>query len=319
MTTTDTKVAEKTTGTKTPAKTTRTKAANNLEIWEKVETTPKDHQRPITGKSYKGNSPIPQWMFKKATEIFGPIGIGWGFEIIFEEIRQGAKISEDHFEQMHVAKVQVWYEWNGKRGTVEHMGGTPFSGVRSSGKPFTDEDAAKKSITDALTKCLSLIGFSADIFCGLYDDSKYVASLEEQQEELERADNAFVALMEKVQKCQSDADLDKVQNQDATKRLIAYFEESGDIRAEGFRNAIIKQAQLIEQTEFIKMLEKTKTADEIEELIATERFNAMRGALTEEEQAGLNDMINEHMERVKPEEDRLQRSPFMRSQNSQGG
>lgn len=61
-----------------------------------------------------------------------------------------------------------------KRGEVEHVGGTPFSGVRASGKPFVDEDAAKKSVTDAVVKALSLIGFGGDIFMGRYDDSAYV-------------------------------------------------------------------------------------------------------------------------------------------------
>jgi hypothetical protein len=49
--------------------------------------------------------------------------------------------------------------------------------MRSSGKPFTDEDAPKKSVTDALVKALSMIGFAGDIFMGRYDDSKYVNDL----------------------------------------------------------------------------------------------------------------------------------------------
>jgi hypothetical protein len=76
-----------------------------------------------------------------------------------------------------MARVRVWYEWNGKRGTVEHVGQTTFSGKRNNGKAFTDEDAPKKSVTDGLIKALSMIGFAGDIFLGRYDDSKYVADL----------------------------------------------------------------------------------------------------------------------------------------------
>jgi hypothetical protein len=40
-----------------------------------------------------------------------------------------------------------------------------------------DDDAPKKAMTDALTKGLSHLGVSADVFLGLYDDNKYVQSL----------------------------------------------------------------------------------------------------------------------------------------------
>ena len=40
---------------------------------------------------------------------------------------------------------------------------------------MVDEDAPKKSVTDGMVKCLSLIGVAGDIFSGRWDDSKYVA------------------------------------------------------------------------------------------------------------------------------------------------
>lgn len=145
---------------------------SNLDLWNKVEKTDPKHTKAITGKSYQGTSPKPHYLVHKATETFGPVGIGWGFNIVSERIEEGAG-----GERMHIAHVRVWYEWQGKRGEVEHIGGTQFSGTRSSGKPFTDEDAPKKSVTDALVKALSMIGFAGDIFMGRYDDSKYVDDL----------------------------------------------------------------------------------------------------------------------------------------------
>jgi len=162
----------------------------NLALWKMVEVTPTAHVKEITGKSYKGNSPKPHYLIHKATETFGPCGIGWGFTIEDERIEEGAG-----GEKLHIARVKVWYEWNGKRGTVEHIGGTQFSGVRSTGKAFTDEDAPKKSVTDALVKALSLIGFAGDIFMGRYDDSKYLADLKAE----EKAEKAKVAAAPKVE------------------------------------------------------------------------------------------------------------------------
>jgi hypothetical protein len=146
--------------------------SDNLALWNRVERTPENQTKKIVGKSYSGNSPKPHYLVHKATETFGPIGIGWGFTIEDERIEEGAG-----GEKLHIARVKVWYKWGGERGEVEHVGGTQFSGLRSSGKPFTDEDAPKKSVTDALVKALSMIGFAGDIFMGRYDDSKYLAEL----------------------------------------------------------------------------------------------------------------------------------------------
>lgn len=145
---------------------------DNLKLWNSVEKTDPNHVKAITGKSYQGTSPKPHYLIHKATETFGPVGIGWGFTIVDERIEEGAG-----GERMHIARVRVWFKWEGERGEVEHIGGTQFSGTRSSGKPFTDEDAPKKSVTDALVKALSMIGFAGDIFMGRYDDSKYVSDL----------------------------------------------------------------------------------------------------------------------------------------------
>lgn len=158
---------------------------DNLKLWNAIERTPPEHTKAITGKSYSGTSPKPHYLVHKATETFGPCGIGWGFTVE-ERIEDGAMIDPGHFEKMHVAKVTVWYEWQGKRGEVCHVGGTPFSGKRASGKPYTDEDAPKKSVTDALVKALSMIGFAGDIFMGRYDDSKYVNDLKEEAREASR-------------------------------------------------------------------------------------------------------------------------------------
>lgn len=150
--------------------------SDNLALWNTVERTPPSQTKEITGKSYKGNSPKPHYLIWKATETFGPVGIGWGFTIEDERVEEGAG-----GERLHIARVKVWYRWNDKLGEVEHIGGTAFSGTRSSGKPFTDEDAPKKSVTDALIKALSMIGFAGDIFMGRYDDNKYLAELRDEE------------------------------------------------------------------------------------------------------------------------------------------
>lgn len=149
----------------------------NTSLWSAVEKTDPNHVKPITGKMYRGNSPKPYYLVRKATEVFGPCGIGWGFEILREHVEDGSA-----GDKVHIAHVRVWYNWNGQRGTVEHVGQTMLAGKNKNGT-FTDEDAPKKSVTDALVKALSMIGFAGDIFIGRYDDSKYVDDLRREVDE----------------------------------------------------------------------------------------------------------------------------------------
>ena len=142
---------------------------SNMKLWDSVCVTDPAAVKPITGKQYKGNSPKPYWIIQRATETFGPCGIGWGIEVVSERFERFGDT-----ESLHIALVRVWYELDGKRGQIEQMGQTRSSYVSSSGKFIVDEDAPKKSVTDGMVKCLSMLGFAGDIFSGQWDDSKYV-------------------------------------------------------------------------------------------------------------------------------------------------
>ncbi len=174
--------------------------SKNLALWSLVEKTDPAHVKPITGKSYSGNSPKPHWLILKATEMFGPCGIGWGFQVVDERIENGSD-----GDRMSFARVRLWYEWDGRRGEVEHVGGTPFSGKRKKKNPtdqdifFADEDAPKKSVTDAIIKALSLIGFAGDIFLGRWDDSKYVEQLNTEFRTSEKQESSARYLDESTQ------------------------------------------------------------------------------------------------------------------------
>lgn len=144
---------------------------NNKDLWESVKVTDPAAVKPITGKQYKGNSPKPYWLIERATEVFGPIGIGWGVTVKSERFE---RLSDT--DVLHVAVVSIWYVQNGQRSeTFDQMGGTKAAYMTSKGTLQVDEDAGKKSVTDGMVKCLSMIGFAGDIFSGQWDDSKYVA------------------------------------------------------------------------------------------------------------------------------------------------
>ena len=142
---------------------------DNMKLWQQVCVTDPKAVKPITGKQYKGNSPKPYWVIQRATEVFGPCGLGWGVQILSERFERFGD------EALHIAHVKVWYMQDDKRCEIEQMGQTRAAYNTASGKYMVDEDAPKKSATDGMVKCLSMLGFAGDIFSGQWDDSKYVA------------------------------------------------------------------------------------------------------------------------------------------------
>lgn len=149
----------------------------NMKLWQEVCVTDPAAVKPITGKPYKGNSPKPYWLIQRATEVFGPCGDGWGVEVKAQGFQRMTET-----DVMHYAVVCVWYMKDGKRCAIEQMGQTKAA-YQSKNGTVVDEDAGKKSVTDGMVKCLSMIGFAGDIFSGRWDDSSYVQWAAEQYAE----------------------------------------------------------------------------------------------------------------------------------------
>jgi hypothetical protein len=152
-------------------------------LWNQVEKTDPAYTSQFTGPGgFSGTAICGAYLAKRATEVFGPCGLGWGFEVQDEKYVSGYVLGFDAEGNsvgttvVHVIRLKLWYMLEGKRGEVTQFGQTTFVGRNKNGL-FHDEDAPKKSITDAISKCLSLLGFSADVHLGKYDDNKYVESL----------------------------------------------------------------------------------------------------------------------------------------------
>lgn len=172
----------------------------NNQLWDALFKTDPQFVKPITGKPYKGSSPDPMWVVKRMTEVFGPCGKGWGFNILEDRFEKFG----DH-ETLHIAKLRIWYVMDGDQCFIEQFGQTRAAYVTSKGTFSVDEDAPKKSVTDALVKAASYLGLCADIFTGRWDDSKYVEQVAQEFEDKRAA--PAEALYERLQKAESPADV----------------------------------------------------------------------------------------------------------------
>lgn len=162
-----------------------TDSSPNRAIWDQAFTTDPKYTKTFNrGGGFKGTAINATYLARKATDIFGPCGIGWGIRIEDESMLQGAPILNSEgsilcHEIIHRLRITLWYKHGEETGEITHFGQTQFVGRNKNGV-FTDEEAPKKSLTDAMTKCLSMLGFAGDVHLGLFDDNKYVAEVQAQ-------------------------------------------------------------------------------------------------------------------------------------------
>jgi hypothetical protein len=149
---------------------------NKMIHWDALKTTDPTKTKQVTfGRKF--TSINSQWQLQRMTEQFGPVGEGWGYTVEHKIER----ITDEYV--LAVADVTIW--WGDPVGMKVYgpvRGMSPIVERGKSGLHF-DDDAGKKCLTDALTKGLSHLGLSADVFLGLFDDNKYVANVAKQFKE----------------------------------------------------------------------------------------------------------------------------------------
>lgn len=134
--------------------------SDNMKLWDAVsKTDPANTKRVNQRGGFTAIAAHSQ--IREATRQFGPVGIGWGYEVGAYQI----------VDKMIIVPVTLWHgdrsnTFGPVLGCAEMFGNRP------------DSDAPKKATTDAITKGLSQLGFNADVFLGRYDDNKYVQQME---------------------------------------------------------------------------------------------------------------------------------------------
>ena len=174
--------------TAAPPQPTRFAADNaKLALWNRNEVTDYSAGKAFRGRGgFAGTAINATYVVKRLTEEFGPCGQGWGFEILADDVLPGAPVHSAAGvplgnEQLHRLRIRFWWLDGAGRNAFEAFGQTLLVSWRAPknegdrGAFVTDEDAPKKSLTDAITKAASWLGFGADVHLGLWDDNRYVA------------------------------------------------------------------------------------------------------------------------------------------------
>lgn len=150
--------------------------SDNLEVWNLVQDTPKEFLKQIPGSSGKQLTEInPTYRVKKMTEAFGPLGIGWKYQIARDlngnliERTEASLVNNQIVFYKVLVEVYIRYE-NEWVKAAEQWGSAELIEVFNSGKVADKmNDAHKSAMTDALGKLLSHFGVGSDVYLRLND------------------------------------------------------------------------------------------------------------------------------------------------------
>lgn len=147
----------------------------NLRHWNALSKTDPKHTKPFQrAGGFKGTAIKPIYMAQKMTEHFGPCGIGWGMTKPDFQVVQAAD------ETLVYCTVGIWYIDNNTQALPVYGVGGDKAATKNKNGPVFDDEAFKKSYTDALSNAMKQIGVGADVHMGMFEDAKYVSELKKE-------------------------------------------------------------------------------------------------------------------------------------------
>lgn len=140
---------------------------DNLYIYNRARSVPEEAKKQITAGRLKGMTDInPLFRIKTLTELFGPCGIGWTYEIDKQWVESyGEEVAAFCNIQL---RVKIDGEWSM---SIPGTGGSKLAAKEKSGVYVSDE-CFKMALTDALSVACKQLGIGADVYWAA-DRTKY--------------------------------------------------------------------------------------------------------------------------------------------------
>lgn len=172
----------------------------NLSVYEQARQVPASALKKILGGRLKGMSDInPMFRIKRITEIFGPCGFGWKYEIVNQKFEtQGQEVKCFMQINLYVKMDDQWSE------PIPGVGGADFVSREKNGL-FVNDECEKMALTDALSVAMKALGVAADVYWdkdgkAVNTDSKYVYDTQPQQAQQQQIMNTAKPAPQPVQK-----------------------------------------------------------------------------------------------------------------------
>lgn len=149
----------------------------NLKYYDKLRFVPKEAQKPIQGGRLKGMTDInPMWRIKALTEEFGPVGLGWYYEVTDKQIVDGSGGEKVVFVDINLY-VKFGEDWSKP---IHGTGGSSLIAKEKNGL-YTSDECFKMALTDAISVSCKALGVGADIYFAA-DRTKYTAPPEQSEQ-----------------------------------------------------------------------------------------------------------------------------------------
>ena len=141
----------------------------NLELYNKVRQVPERAQKPIRGGRLKGMTDInPMWRIKTLTDLFGPCGIGWYYEVKdrwIESSMSNEEITANVLISLYIKNEGAW------SAPIQGIGGSKLVANEKQGL-YVNDECFKMALTDAISVACKALGVGADIYWS-NDNTKY--------------------------------------------------------------------------------------------------------------------------------------------------
>jgi len=142
-----------------------------LRLWNQVKHTDPQFARPVKVGSREYTSINPHYQTLEATKLWGPYGKEWGLKNCefrhFVHHNEGMTNSKGN--QICRESLALIAEFYCPESSFTIAVDMPFK---------QDDDCFKKLMTEAQSKALSKLGFSADVFMGQWDDPAYIKDMQ---------------------------------------------------------------------------------------------------------------------------------------------
>ena len=138
----------------------------NMRIYEASRAVPEIAKKQFNNGSFSGTDINPMWRIKKLTELFGPCGIGWYYEVTSERAEMHGDMT------MAIVDLNLYIKVDGEWSKpIYGTGGNQLVKVTKSGAKPSDE-GYKMALTDALSVACKALGIGADVYFDK-DKTKY--------------------------------------------------------------------------------------------------------------------------------------------------
>ena len=142
----------------------------NMDIYNAGRAVPPEAQKAFNNGKFSGTDINPMWRIKTMTELFGPCGIGWYYEVLSERAEEHGDVT------IAVVDLNLYIRVNGEWSRpIYGTGGNVL--LR---KGSTSDEGYKMALTDALSVACKALGIGADIYFSK-DRTKYTAAQESTQ------------------------------------------------------------------------------------------------------------------------------------------